>query len=141
MMLINLTDISLTLTCRAGVFMAARILVVDDEPMVRALIARALTDEGYEVVAVANGRAALDEARGAEVKFDLIVTNSYMPGLSGPELVERVRQDFPDLPILHVDDIVRRGRVGYLPTDIPTIYKPFSIAALQDEVRKLLKQQ
>ena len=117
---------------------AARILVVDDEPMVRALIARALTDAGYEVVAVANGRAALDAARGAEVGFDLIVTNSYMPGLTGPELVARVRQDFPELPVLHVDDIARRGRVGHLPTDVPTIYKPFSVATLKDMVGKLL---
>jgi two-component system cell cycle response regulator CpdR len=121
--------------------MAARILVVDDEPMVRALIARALTDQGYDVVAVANGRAALDAAQGAEVGFDLIVTNSYMPGLTGPELVARVRQDFPDLPILHVDDIGRRGRRGYLPTDVPTIYKPFSVAALREEVRRLLERQ
>jgi two-component system cell cycle response regulator CpdR len=118
--------------------MPARILVVDDEPMVRALIARALTDEGYEVVAVANGRAALDAARGAEVGFDLIITNNYMPGLTGPDLVARVRQDFPDLPILHVDDISRAGRVGTSAYDIPTIYKPFSIAALRDAVRKLL---
>lgn len=118
--------------------MRARILVVDDEPMVRALIARALSDAGYEVVAVADGRAALDAARGAEVGFDLIVTNNYMPGLTGAELVARVRQDFPDLPILHVDDIGRRGRVGRLPTDIPTIYKPFSIATLQEAVRTLL---
>jgi CheY-like chemotaxis protein len=116
--------------------MAARILVVDDEPMVRALIARALTDEGYEVVAVANGRAALDAARGADVGFDLIITNSYMPGLTGVELVARVRQDFPDLPILHVDDIGRR--MGQLPAEVPTIYKPFSIAALREAVRKLL---
>ncbi|HEX2249715.1 MAG TPA: response regulator [Gemmatimonadales bacterium] len=120
--------------------MAARILVVDDEPMVRALIARALTDEGYEVVAVANGRAALEAARGAEVGFDLIVTNNYMPGLTGPELVSRIRQDFPDLPILHIDDIVRAGRLGDFPTDIPTIYKPFSIATLRDAVRKLLSR-
>jgi CheY-like chemotaxis protein len=120
--------------------MAARILVVDDEPMVRALITRALTDEGYEVIAVANGRAALDAARGAEIGFDLIVTNNYMPGLSGPELVSRIRQDFPDLPILHIDDIARRGRIGQLPTDIPTIYKPFSIATLRDAVRKLIAQ-
>ena len=56
--------------------MAARVLVVDDEPMVRALIARVLTDEGYEVVAVANGRAALDAARGAAVSFDLIISNN-----------------------------------------------------------------
>ena len=121
--------------------MASRILVVDDEPMVRALIARALTDEGYEVVAVANGRAALDAARGAQAAFDLIITNNYMPGLSGAELISRVREDFPDLPILHVDDITRRGRIPPLPSDIPTIYKPFSIAALRDAVRNLLERK
>lgn len=120
--------------------MASRILVVDDEPMVRALIARVLTDEGYEVVAVANGRAALDAARGAKAEFDLIITNNYMPGLSGAQLVARVRKDFPDLPILHVDDITRRGRIPLLPSDIPTIYKPFSIAALKDAVLGLLRQ-
>jgi two-component system cell cycle response regulator CpdR len=106
--------------------------------MVRALIARALTDEGYEVVAVANGRASLDAARGAEAEFDMIVTNNYMPGLSGPELIARVRQDFPTLPIHHVDDVARRRRVGELPADVPTIYKPFSVAALTDAVRKLV---
>ena len=99
--------------------MPPRILVVDDEPMVRALIARALTDEGYEVVAVANGQAALDAARGAEAPFDMIVTNNYMPGLSGAELIERVRADFPNLPILHVDDIVQRKLVVALPATYP----------------------
>jgi two-component system, cell cycle response regulator CpdR len=118
--------------------MPPRILVVDDEPMVRALIARALTDEGHEVIAVANGQAALDAARGAEAPFDMIVTNNYMPGLSGAELIERVREDFPHLPILHVDDVARRKRVDALPQNVPAIYKPFSIAALQDAVRKLL---
>jgi two-component system cell cycle response regulator CpdR len=120
--------------------MASRILVVDDEPMVRALIARALTDEGYEVVAVANGRAALDTARGAD-GFDLIITNNYMPGLSGAELVARVRKDFPNLPILHVDDITRRGRIPPLPSDIPTLYKPFSIVALRAAVKDLLDRR
>ena len=108
--------------------------------MVRALIARALTDDGFEVVAVANGRAALDAARTAEVGFDLIVTNNYMPGLNGPELIARVRQDFPRLPILHVDDITRRGRVQEVPSDVPTIYKPFSVAALRAAVRGLLSR-
>jgi CheY-like chemotaxis protein len=120
--------------------MASRILVVDDEPMVRALIGRALTDESYEVVAVANGRAALEEARRAKAGFDLIITNNYMPGLNGAELVARVRKDFPNLPILHVDDVTRRGRIPPLPSDIPTIYKPFSIAALRAAVLDLLQQ-
>ena len=118
--------------------MAPRILVVDDEPMVRALIVRALTDAGYEVVAVADGPAALDAARGAVVEFDLIVTNNYMPGLNGPELIARVRRDFPSLPILHIDDISRRRAAQDLPDDVPTVYKPFSIATLRSAVRKLL---
>lgn len=118
--------------------MAPRILVVDDEPMVRALIARALTDEGYEVVAVANGQAALDAARSAEIDFDLIITNNYMPGLSGPELVAQVRKDFPDLPVLHIADISQRRAAESLPGDVPTVYKPFRVAALQERVRELL---
>jgi two-component system cell cycle response regulator CpdR len=121
--------------------MPARILVVDDEPMVRVLIARALSDEGHEVVAVANGRAALDAAREAAAKFELIITNNYMPGLSGAELIARVREDFPDLPILHVDDVTRRGRIPPLPSDIPTIYKPFSIGALRGAVKELLDRR
>ena len=64
-----------------------RILVVNDEPIVRALINRVLTDAGYEVVSVVDGRAALDAVRGAEVPFDLVVTN-----------------------ILHVDDLPAGGR-------------------------------
>jgi DNA-binding response OmpR family regulator len=120
--------------------MASRILIVDDEPMVRALIARALTDEGYDVVAVANGRAALEAARRSQAGFDLIVTNNYMPGLSGAELIARVREDFPDLPILHVDDITRLGRIPPLPSDIPTIYKPFSVAELRAAVSNLLRR-
>lgn len=118
--------------------MASRILVVDDEPMVRSLIARVLTDAGYEVVAVAGGQAALDAARGAEVGFDLIVTNNYMPGLNGAELIERVRQDFPSLPILHIDDVSRKRIDSGLPDDIPTIYKPFSSAALREAVQHLI---
>jgi CheY-like chemotaxis protein len=121
--------------------MPRRILVVDDEPMVRALIARALSDAGYEVVAVANGKAALDAARTAQARFDLIITNNYMPGLNGAELIARVRSDFPELPILHVDDITRRGRIPPMPSDIPTIYKPFSIAALNEAVKELLDPQ
>jgi DNA-binding response OmpR family regulator len=108
--------------------------------MVRALITRALTDDGFEVVAVADGHAALDAARTAQAGFDLIVTNNYMPGLSGPELIARVRQDFPTLPILHVDDVSRRGRVRDLPSDVPTIYKPFSVVALRAAVRGLLSR-
>ena len=106
--------------------------------MVRALIARVLSDAGYEVIAVADGQAALDAARGAEVGFNLVVTNNYMPGLNGKELIARVRQDFPSLPILHIDDISRKRLDQGLPDDVPTVYKPFSAAKLREAVQRLL---
>jgi len=52
-----------------------RILVVTDKTLVRALIKRVLTEEGYEVVSVADGQAAIDAVRKADVPFDLVITN------------------------------------------------------------------
>jgi hypothetical protein len=56
----------------------------------------------------------------------------------GAELIARVREDFPALPILHIDDISREKSVQDLPDDVPTVYKPFSVAALLEAVRRLL---
>jgi CheY-like chemotaxis protein len=117
---------------------ASRILVVDDEPMVRALLVRGLTDDGHDVVAVSDGRAALDVVRQTDGGFDLIVTNTWMPGLSGAELIDRLRQDFPTIPILHIDDVTRRSGAEKSAADVPTLFKPFSIAALRQAVRDLL---
>jgi DNA-binding response OmpR family regulator len=60
---------------------APRILVVDDEPMVSLLIARALSDEGYEVTALSDGERGLKAAKQADPGFDLVITNTWMPGL------------------------------------------------------------
>jgi DNA-binding response OmpR family regulator len=119
---------------------APRILVVDDEPMVARLITRALTDEGYDVTALSDGERGLEAAREASPPFDLVVTNTWLPGLSGAELIDRLREHFPATPILHVDDVARHKTPADSP-DVPTLYKPFSIAALRDAVRKLLAGQ
>ena len=59
--------------------MAAKILVVDDEPSVLAVVSRALRDAGHEVIAVSNGQTAY-EVTLAE-RIDVVVTNNCMPGL------------------------------------------------------------
>ena len=61
-----------------------------------------------------------------------------MPRLNGAELIARVRQDFPSLPILHIDDVSRRRIDKALPDDVPTVYKPFSFATLREAVQRLL---
>ena len=72
-----------------------RILVVDDKPAVRELILRALQGAGYEVVAVRDGEAGLDAAKSAGRPYDLVLTNSYMPTMSGEQLIGHLRQLFP----------------------------------------------
>ena len=118
--------------------MAAKILVVDDEPSVLAVVSRALREEGHEVIAVSNGQTAYDVALDQTV--DVVVTNNCMPGLSGAELVRALRKRFPTIPILHLDDhSLATPSQFQVPADVPTLFKPFDLVALQAAVRRLLK--
>ena len=115
--------------------MLARILVVEDEPGVRAIVVRALEGEGYAVKAVADGAAGLDAALNES--FDLIVSDDRMPRLSGDELALRIRDHRPRLPILHMSGWPDAG------ADHPGehyLYKPFSPEALIRAVHDLLEK-
>ncbi len=118
--------------------MAAKILVVDDEPSVLAVVSRALRDEGHEVIAVSNGQTAYDVT--LEETVDVVVTNNCMPGLNGAELVKALRKRLPDIPILHLDDHSKGTTAAFqVPADVPTLFKPFDLVALKAAVRRLLK--
>lgn len=74
-----------------------RVLVVEDEPQVRAIAARALTNAGYEVSQAGNGATALSLVREQSIPFDVIVSDVLMPELSGPELARAVRTFAPEI--------------------------------------------
>jgi len=67
----------------------ARILVVDDEPVIREFVARVLADEGYKVDVAANGRDALKRIEGG--RYSLILLDIKIPGISGVELYRRIQ--------------------------------------------------
>jgi DNA-binding response OmpR family regulator len=118
---------------------APRVLVVDDEPAIRDLLVRALGMAGYDVVAVADGEAGLIAARNAELPYDLVVTNSYMPSLSGEELIGQLRNLYPGLPILHLQDLAHP--IGPNASSVPTLYQPFSIDALLEAAARCLEER
>ena len=72
------------------------ILVVDDEPLIRALLALALRDDGYEVVEAADGVQALEVL--AKQDCDLVLLDGQLPRLSGREVLEVLRSDPPRRP-------------------------------------------
>ena len=119
--------------------LAPRVLVVDDEPAIRALLVRALGMAGYDVVAVADGEAGLVAARNAELPYDLVVTNSYMPSLSGEELIGQLRNLYPGLPILHLQNLAHP--IGPNAGSVPTLYQPFSVDALLEAAARCLEER
>jgi DNA-binding response OmpR family regulator len=115
----------------------ARILIVDDEGPIRALVERALREEGYDVVAVGDGVAGLDAVLTAVDPYDLVITNNCMPRMEGNELIARIRAARPGLPILHLDDGSDPPDL-HLPADIPNITKPFSMETLVSQIEEML---
>ena len=113
--------------------MPPRILLVDDEGTFLSIAARALRFEGYEVVEAPDGLEAW--ALASWTRFDLVITDNRMPHLTGAELVARLRERQPALPILRLSGSHNSGsnEIG-----IRTLFKPFEIPDLVEAVRSLL---
>lgn len=79
-----------------------RLLLVEDEPFVRKLLARFLRDAGYEIVEASSGEEALQKAEAIEYAFDLLVTDVVMPGINGCELASKLKEKRSDLQVLFV---------------------------------------
>ena len=79
-----------------------RVLLVDDEAPVLAVTAEVLTRLGYEPMCFSDSQAALAAFEAAPRRFDVVVTDDLMPGISGTGLASVVRRRRPDLPIVLV---------------------------------------
>ncbi len=78
--------------------LTSRIIVVDDEPDVRLLLAREIGDRGHEVVAVADSTQALEEMGRGD--FDVVLTDVRMPGMGGMALTEWIKRTRPDTDVI-----------------------------------------
>lgn len=112
-----------------------QILVVDDEPAVRLSLKLLLQHEGHEVSGVESGEVAL--AQLAERKFDLVITDLFMPGMRGDELVTRVRKLEAKQPIILISGFVTENKLGELSMHIDAfLQKPFSLESLREAVNR-----
>jgi two-component system cell cycle response regulator CpdR len=118
----------------------ARILLAEDEDTLRSLIVRALTQEGHEVVAAADGAAALDELTRDGGRFELLLTDIRMPVMDGVALALAAARDHPDLTIVlmtgFADQRERAHGLDALIHDVIT--KPFSVAEIKLAVGEAL---
>jgi PAS domain S-box-containing protein len=116
------------------------ILVAEDEPMVRDIMARTLRDCGYGVLEAADGRQALDLVESQRGRVSLIVADVVMPDMGGREMASRLSQRWPDMPVLFTSgytglDVVRRG---LLEEGREFLQKPLAPEELARKVREMV---
>jgi len=119
-----------------------RVLVVDDELPILAILRRALERAGYEVECAASGEEGLEAQRRAPA--DLVITDILLPGMDGFLLIRELRNDQPDLEIIAMSGGGKVEAQSYLNSSTlfgahHTIEKPFDVQAVVRLVDQLLR--
>jgi DNA-binding NtrC family response regulator len=121
----------------------ARVLVIDDNPDIRAILREAFELHDYEVAVASNGRAALRIVR--EQPVDVVITDIFMPEQDGIETILELRRDFPNVKIIAMSGGGTTGNMSYLPAAqqlgaVHSISKPFDCLAVVATVREMLEE-
>ncbi len=115
-----------------------RVLLVEDEDMVRAVAQRALTRAGYTVTAASDGDEGLELVQ-AGGEFDVIVSDVVMPAMDGPTMIREIRKLRPAMPVLFMSGYAEaqlREQIDI--ADVHFLPKPFSVQQISDKVGAVL---
>ena len=120
----------------------ARILVVDDEPVILDFVSRVLTDEGHEVEIADNAEDALRKMKSQ--RYGLILLDIKMPGMSGTELYKRIQGIAGSLAkrvVFITGDILGAETMDFIDrTQAPCVTKPFDAEQLKKEINRILAE-
>ncbi len=117
-----------------------RILLVEDEKMVRNLTKNLLSDLGHTVLDAENPEEAIKKAEQETDKIDLLLTDLVMPGMNGPQLYEKIREIRPNIKVLYMSGYTSNviAKHGILEKGVNFIQKPFCIKHLSEKIRKTM---
>ena len=118
------------------------ILLVEDEPSVRAVARQVLARQGYVVLEAPDGPTALAMVDGGASGVDLVLTDVVMPGMSGRSLADQLATRCPGLRVLYMSGYTDDGivRHGMLEPGLAYLQKPFRPDALVQKVREVLNR-
>lgn len=115
---------------------AGTILVVEDEPVVRALIVEVLSELGYETLEAEDGPSGL-EALQSRRHLDMLITDIGLPGLNGRQIADAARVARPDLKVLFMTGYAENAAnaAGFLEPGMAMITKPFAMEVLTARIQ------
>jgi len=117
------------------------VLVVDDEPTVRMLIAEVLSENAYHILEAADGASAL-RILDSNQRIDLMVTDVGLPGgMNGRQLADAARQRRNGLKVLFITGYAENAAVGngYLEHGMDVLAKPFAMSTFANKIREMLE--
>lgn len=119
------------------------VLVVEDEENVRGLVSRILSMNGYRVLEARNGGDALERIRMLDGVLHMVVTDMIMPGMSGSDLIDRIRRDYPQVRVIFISGYTDSSIRDYIDRDsgVSFLQKPFTTDALASMVREMLDKK
>ncbi|WP_235514739.1 response regulator [Acidovorax sp. Root217] len=116
------------------------ILVVEDETLVRELVAEVLRDLGYQVLEAHDGPSGLHQLRVPQRRIDLLITDVGLPGLNGRQVAEAASAERPDLKILFMTGYAEKVSASqpFASPGREILTKPFEVDDMARRVRALL---
>ena len=117
-----------------------KVLLVEDEPLVREIVREQLRRQGYDVTTARDGEEALQLVDGRDPFFDLLLSDVVMPGMSGPELAQRLLERCPGLRVLFISGYADTFTLahGLRVAEQEVLQKPFTSRLLAERVRAVL---
>ncbi|AKC83607.1 hypothetical protein IMCC26134_13970 [Verrucomicrobia bacterium IMCC26134] len=124
----------------------SKILLADDEEVLRSLLTTMLETDGHVVKAVANGSEVLKAVAKEVIPFDLLITDLIMPDKEGIETIMELKKEHSSLKIIAMSGGGRRGADGYLKLALKlgaaaALQKPFDRQELLDTVRNVVNSK
>jgi two-component system cell cycle sensor histidine kinase/response regulator CckA len=117
---------------------SGRILIVEDEDMVRAVAERALVRQGYVVETANDGEQALELFADGK-RYDLVVSDVVMPNLDGPSMARRLRESYGDIRLLFISGYAEEQLRETISLDnVAFLAKPFSVQQIAEAVHDAL---
>jgi len=121
---------------------APSILVVDDQPTVRRMAHRLLSEWGFRVFEAESGEEAMDVLETAHAGVQLVIVDVVMPLLDGVQVTRRIQERWPEQRVLymsaHPAEVL--SRYGLAELDVPFLAKPFTRDELLNKVRESLEK-
>ncbi len=118
---------------------ATRILIADDEPLMRSVTVEILRLSGYETISAENGRQALEVLKSQPL--ELVITDVMMPEMNGLELLRRIREEInPTLPVIIVSGSLLQPARALEDAFTLALEKPYDFNVLLESVHQMIQR-